>query len=69
MPSKNVYIPQDLLDQAREAHRQGIPLAELARKLDTEVEHLSQLLGLPCWRQVPVSNVSELDLWAGEDQL
>jgi hypothetical protein len=55
------------LDEAREAHRQGVPLATLAGKLRCDTDHLTRLLGLPQWRQVP-ADVPDgcVDLWRAD---
>ncbi len=44
------YLPQDVIDEAREAHRLGVPLGSLASKLGIEPDELARLLGLlPAW--------------------
>ncbi len=60
------YIDQSTLDEAREAHRQGVPLSVLAGKLHCSPEHLASLLGLPQWKQVPAADDAAVDLWASD---
>ena len=62
------YIDGDTLDEARNAHRQGISLAVLASQLQCEESQLANLLGLPQWRQTPVHDPDSesIDLWREE---
>lgn len=59
------YIDGQTLDEAREAHRQGVSLAALAEKLHCNASHLVWLLGLPRAQHVPQADADvECDLWA-----
>ena len=57
----NPYIAQDVLDQCREALRQGRTLEYLAGQLRCDVGHLSRMLGLPTTK--PVATTDDPDLW------
>lgn len=61
------YFTQDTLDEAREAHRQGVPLTTIAVKLRCETGHLAGLIGLPQLQAVPANDgPHESDLWASD---
>lgn len=55
------YLDQSTRDEAKEAHRNGIPLDRIAGYLGISVAELRAVLGLPSLRPVPVSD--EPDLW------
>ena len=59
----NPYIAQDVLDQCREALRQGKTLETLAGILRCEADHLARLLGLPASPPAGAGN-TEFDLWS-----
>lgn len=64
----NPYIAQDVLDQCREALRQGRTLEFLAGQLRCEPEHLANMLGEPQWKAEPVTTQADdgFDLWAAD---
>lgn len=47
------YIPQDDLDDARDAVAAGRPLADVAGRLGVSVDELAQLLRVPRIRPIP----------------
>ncbi len=63
----NPYIAQDVLDQCREAIRQGKTLDYLAGHLRCEPGHLGNLLGLSQAKPVPATQSSEFDLWRSDE--
>ena len=52
----NPYIAQDVLDQCREAMRQGQPIERIAGKLQMTPEHLRNMLGLPSSKPSPAKS-------------
>ena len=59
------YIPADIVDECREARRQGTTLESLASRLGIDAEALGTLLGEPAWKNVPAEPAAgEFDLWA-----
>ena len=62
------YLAQDVLDEVREAWRQGRTLEFLAGQLRCDPEHLANLLGEPQWKSEPVSTPADdgFDLWAAD---
>ena len=69
--SSTQHIDGNTLEEARNAHRQGISLAALASQLQCDESHLANLLGLPQWRQMPVQDPDSepMDLWRAEFHL
>lgn len=59
------YIDGSTLDEAREAHRQGVPLNVLAGRLQCDEDHLRRLLRLPQWKPEPIVS-DACDLWAAD---
>ena len=57
----NPYIAQDILDQCRQALRDGKTLEHLAGRLHCDADHLARMLGLPALRPIPATD--EADLW------
>ena len=60
------YVPQDLLDEAAQALRSGIPIDRIAGQMGVDTGELQQLLGLPQWRPDPDPD-DGCDLWAADD--
>lgn len=56
------YIAQDVLDQCREALRQGKTLEYLAGRVGCDPAHLARQLGVPAAKPIPVAD--EPDLWS-----
>ncbi|MEJ7591131.1 MAG: hypothetical protein WKF77_06245 [Planctomycetaceae bacterium] len=59
------YIDGSTLDQALDAHRQGVPIDRLAERLRIEPDDLRRRLGLPTTATpVPAADDDSGDLWA-----
>jgi len=56
------YIDGATLDEALDAHRQGIPIARLAERLGIEPDDLRRRLGLPAPQTEPQTD--DFDLWS-----
>ena len=56
------YIDGGTLDEAREAHRQGVSIDRLAEKLGIEPDDLRHRLGLK--PSTPAAAEPAVDLWA-----
>jgi len=55
------YIDGGTLDEAREAHRQGVSIDRLAEKLGIEPDDLRRRLGLK--PSTPAAAEADFDLW------
>lgn len=61
----NPYIAQDVLDQCKEARRQGRTLEYLAGQIPCDPAHLARLLGVPSLEPIPTAAADDgFDLWA-----
>ena len=61
----NPYIAQDVLDQCREARRQGRTLEQLGGQLNCDPAHLARLLGVPDVKPAASNNAADgFDLWS-----
>jgi len=56
------YLSADDLDDIRNAHGCGVPLAKLAAQVGTSEDDLRRLLGLPQWNAGSVQG----DLFSGQ---
>ena len=50
------YIPQDIIDDARNAYGFGVPLDKIAGHIGVSVAELQNALGLPQWKSEPVQD-------------
>ena len=66
MQPRNVYVPGDKIDEAREAIRTGTSPLHVAQQLGLSVEELDVLLGRPQFKTEPIRNDSSIDLWAAD---
>ena len=65
---RDPYLDGDVLDECREAHRQGKTLDFVAGRLHCSQSHLASLLGLPALQPVPTDDQDQdFDLWAFDD--
>jgi len=53
------YIPQDTIDEAREALRAGATLDRIAGQLRILPTELASLIGLPQMRRIPADTLSD----------
>ncbi len=59
------YLPGDILQEAEEAIRSGIPLGTVARRLGIEPDELRRALSIPSLKPIQPQDV-DADLWASD---
>ncbi len=63
------YLPGDIIQEAEEAIRSGIPLGTVARRLNVDPEDLRTALNIPVPKDKPIRGHVEsgVDLWRCDD--
>lgn len=60
------YICSDLLDEAKLAIGSGVPLGDVARRLNISPEELRQRLEMPSLEPVATPDEPACDLWSSD---